>query len=241
MRHAVGTALGKLPSGVWDRLAANRARFPGARLQRTFHRLEGVDSFADLYRSFRNEWMGDPSPVIGAASDDPTCELDLDVAEGSDLVRMMYCDAVSYLPGDILCKVDRASMAHSLEVRIPFLDHRVAEVAARIPIGMKVRDGSGKFILKQLLFSHVPSHLFARPKAGFSVPIGAWLKGPLRSWAEDLLSRDRLDREGFFHGAMIQKRWQDHLAGRRDGAHSLWPILMFQSWNDQATRSIHVE
>ena len=231
MRHGVGAALGKLPSGFWDRLAANRARFPGARLQRTFHRLEGVDSLAELYRSFRDEWTGEQSPVIGAAFDDPACELDLDVADGSDLVRMMYCDAVSYLPGDILCKVDRAAMAHSLEVRIPFLDHRVANVAARIPIRMKVRNGTDKYILKQLLFSHVPSHLFARPKAGFSVPIGAWLKGPLRPWAEDLLSRERLDREGFFAGVMIQKRWQDHLAGRRDAAHSLWPVLMFQSWN----------
>ena len=233
MRHAVGAALGKMPSGVWDRLAANRARFPGARLRRTFHRLEGVDSLAELYRSFRDEWTGEPSPVIGAASDDPTCELDLDVADGSDLVRMMYCDAVSYLPGDILCKVDRAAMAHSLEVRIPFLDHRVADVAARIPIGMKIRNGTDKYILKQLLFSHVPSHLFARPKAGFSVPIGAWLKGPLRPWADEMLSRDRLDREGFFCGAMIQRRWQDHLNGRRDATHSLWPILMFQAWNEE--------
>ena len=241
MRHAVGAALGRMPSGVWDRLAANRARYPGARLRRTFHRLEDIDSFPELYRSFRDEWTGEPSPVIGPASDDPTCELDLEVADGSDLVRMMYCDAVSYLPGDILCKVDRAAMAHSLEVRIPFLDHRVADVAARIPIGMKIRNGTDKYILKQLLFSHVPSHLFARPKAGFSVPIGAWLKGPLRSWADDLLSRDRLDREGYFSGAMIQKRWQDHLAGRRDATYSLWPILIFQAWNDQTTRSSRAE
>jgi asparagine synthase (glutamine-hydrolysing) len=231
MRHVVGAVLGKLPSGVWDTLAFSRAPFPGARLRRTFHRLESVDSLAELYRSFRDEWTGEPSPVVGAASDDPTCELDLDVANGSDLVRMMFCDAVSYLPGDILCKVDRASMAHSLEVRIPFLDHRVAEVAARIPIGMKFRNGGGKYILKQLLYSHVPSELFERPKAGFSVPVGAWLKGPLRPWADDLLSRDRLDREGFFSGAMIDKRWQDHLAGRRDATYSLWPILMFQAWN----------
>ena len=239
MRHAVGAALGKLPSSFWDRLAANRAPFPAARLQRTFHRLEGVDSLAELYCSFRDEWTGEPSPVIGAASVDPACELDLAVADGSDLVRMMYCDAVSYLPGDILCKVDRASMAHSLEVRIPFLDHRVAEFAARIPIDMKFRNGGGKYILKQLLFSHVPSELFERPKAGFSVPIGAWLKGPLRPWANDMLSRERLDREGFFSAAMIQKRWQEHLAGRRDATYSLWPILMFQAWNDQTTRSSH--
>jgi asparagine synthase (glutamine-hydrolysing) len=236
MRHAAGAVLGKVSSSVWDRLASlspshHRTRFPGARLQRTFHRLESVDSFVELYRSFRDEWTGEPSPVLGAASDDPACELDLDVADGSPLVRMMYCDGMSYLPDDILCKVDRAAMAHSLEVRIPFLDHRVAEVAARIPIGMKVRNGKGKDILKQLLFAHVPSNWFARPKAGFSVPIGAWLKGPLRPWAEDLLSRDRLDREGFFSGAMIQRRWQDHLNGRRDATYSLWPILMFQAWN----------
>ncbi|MCA1658338.1 MAG: asparagine synthase (glutamine-hydrolyzing) [Verrucomicrobiaceae bacterium] len=230
VRHAAGAVLGKLPSGIWDRLAANRAPFPGTRLQRTFHRFEGVDSFAELYRSFRDEWTGEPSPAIGATSDDSTSELDLEVADGSDLVRMMYCDTMSYLPGDILCKVDRAAMAHGLEVRIPFLDHRVADVAARIPIGMKVRNGKGKYILKRLLSSHVPSHLFERPKAGFSVPIGAWLKGPLRPWAEEMLSRDRLDREGFFSGAMIQRRWQDHLAGRRDATHSLWPILMFQAW-----------
>jgi asparagine synthase (glutamine-hydrolysing) len=230
MRHAAGAGLGKVPLLVWDRLAAAGTRFPGARFQRTLHRLGGVDSLAELYRSFRDEWTGEPSPVIGAAFHDPACDLDLDVAGGSDLVRMMYCDAVSYLPGDILCKVDRATMARSLEVRNPFLDHRVADVAARIPIDLKVRNGTNKYILKQLLFSHVPSHLFARPKAGFSVPIGAWLKGPLRPWAEDLLSRDRLDREGFFCGAAIQKRWQDHLAGRRDATHSLWPVLMFQAW-----------
>jgi asparagine synthase (glutamine-hydrolysing) len=168
--------------------------------------------------------------VIGAAPDDWAGGLDLGVA-GSDMGRMMYCDAVSYLPDDILCKVDRAAMAHGLEVRIPFLDHRVADVAARIPVGMKIRHQKGKYILRKLLFSHVPATLFDRPKAGFSVPIGAWLKGPLRPWAEDLLARDRLDREGYFHGAMIQKRWNDHLAGRRDATHSLWPILMFQAWN----------
>jgi asparagine synthase (glutamine-hydrolysing) len=146
-------------------------------------------------------------------------------------VRMMYCDAVSYLPDDILCKVDRAAMAHGLEVRIPFLDHRVAAVAARIPLAMKLRGGTGKHILRELLFSQAPAALFDRPKAGFTVPVGAWLKGPLRPWAEDLLGRDRLDREGYFSGAMIQKRWRDHLAGRRDATWSLWPVLMFQAWN----------
>jgi asparagine synthase (glutamine-hydrolysing) len=164
--------------------------------------------------------------------------LDFDVAGAPDLVRMMYCDAVSYLPDDILCKVDRAAMAHGLEVRIPFLDHRVAAVAARIPLAMKIKDGSGKHILRQLLFANAPARLFDRPKAGFTVPIGAWLKGPLKAWAEDLLDRDRLDREGWFSGAMIEKRWREHLAGRRDATWSLWPVLMFQAWNaDQPSRT----
>jgi asparagine synthase (glutamine-hydrolysing) len=123
-------------------------------------------------------------------------------------------------------------MAHGLEIRIPFLDHRVAAVAARIPVAMKVRHGRGKHILRKLLFAHAPPRLFDRPKAGFSVPVGAWLKGPLRPWAEELLAPGRLDREGYFSGAMVQRRWQDHLAGRRDATHSLWPVLMFQAWKE---------
>ena len=234
VRHAAGTALGRVPARAWDRLAALspwRPPYAAARLHRTFHRLRSVDSAAALYRSFRDEWTGEPSPVVDAPADGSSAPLDFEIAGASDLVRMMYCDAVSYLPDDILCKVDRAAMAHGLEVRIPFLDHRVAAVAARIPLAMKVRNGRGKHILRQLLFAHAPARLFDRPKAGFSVPVGAWLKGPLRPWAEELLDRDRLDREGYFNGAMIEARWRDHLAGRRDATFSLWPVLMFQAWN----------
>jgi asparagine synthase (glutamine-hydrolysing) len=233
IRHAFGEILGKVPAGVWDRLGAfcpGRPSYPGARLERTFHRLQRVDSLPALYGSFRDEWAGAPSPVIGG-DEGAGWGMDLDVAGGPDLVRMMYCDAVSYLPGDILCKVDRAAMARGLELRIPFLDHRVAEAAARIPLAMKVRNGSGKHVLKQILFSHVPGPLFDRPKAGFKVPVGEWIKGPLRNWAEDMLSRERLDRQGFFRGAAIERRWRDHLAGRRDATWSLWPMLMFQTWH----------
>lgn len=217
LRHAAGALLSRIPAGP--------------RLDRTFHRLERVDSLAALYASFRDEWTGEPSPVLGATPGG-ACPLDLDIANGPDLVRIMYCDATSYLPGDLLCKVDRAAMAHGLEVRIPFLDHRVAAVAAGIPLAMKMTGGGGKQILKQLLFAHLPAHLFARPKAGFSVPVGAWLKGPLKSWASDLLARERLDREGYFDGAAIERRWRDHLAGRRDATFSLWPVLMFHAWLD---------
>lgn len=238
VRRAVGTVLNEVPSGAWDRLALawpgrHRQQFAGAQLRRTLHRLKGAESLADVYRSFRDEWTGDGSPVIGASSEIGALELDLPGAP--DFVRMMYCDAVSYLPDDILCKVDRATMAHGLEARIPFLDHRVADVAARIDVGMKIRGGTGKNILRKLLFRHGPSHLFERPKAGFSVPVGEWIKGPLRPWAEDLLARDRLDREGYFSGDMVHRRWQDHLEGRRDATWSLWPVLMFQAWNANGT------
>jgi len=142
----------------------------------------------------------------------------------------MYCDAVGYLPDDILCKVDRASMAVSLETRVPFLDHRVAALAARIPLDMKVREGKGKHIVRQLLYRHVPRELIDRPKAGFGVPVGEWIKGPLRPWAEDLLDRGRMASEGWFDPAIVHRRWLGHLSGARDSTPAIWAVLMFQAW-----------
>jgi asparagine synthase (glutamine-hydrolysing) len=142
----------------------------------------------------------------------------------------MCCDARSYLPDDILCKVDRASMAVALETRVPFLDHRVAEVAARIPLSMKIRNGRGKLILRNLLNRHVPRNLVERPKTGFAVPVGEWIKGPLREWAEGLLDPRSLQQEGWFESDVVTARWRDHLAGRRDSTAALWAILMFQAW-----------
>jgi asparagine synthase (glutamine-hydrolysing) len=121
-------------------------------------------------------------------------------------------------------------MAVSLESRVPFLDHRVAEYAAAIPLGMKVKGGKGKQILRRLLYREAPEALFERPKAGFAVPVGEWIKGPLRDWAEDLLSAERLRREGWFDAAMIRRRWQQHLSGQRDSTPALWAVLMFQAW-----------
>jgi asparagine synthase (glutamine-hydrolysing) len=143
---------------------------------------------------------------------------------------MMYWDAVSYLPDDILCKVDRASMAVALETRVPFLDHRVAEVAARIPLTLKIREGRGKFILRRLLDRHVPSSLVDRPKAGFAVPVGQWIKGPLRGWAEDLLDPRAMRADAWFDAQMISDRWRHHLTGRQDSTAAIWAVLMFQSW-----------
>jgi asparagine synthase (glutamine-hydrolysing) len=144
---------------------------------------------------------------------------------------MMYCDAVSYLPDDILCKVDRAAMAVSLETRVPFLDHNVAAVAARIPIEMKIRGGTGKHILRRLLYKEAPRTLFERPKAGFGVPVGEWIKGPLRPWAEELLDPSRMRREGYFDADIVQSRWQRHVTGQSDSTPAIWAILMFQAWH----------
>ncbi len=149
--------------------------------------------------------------------------------------RLMYRDMAGYLPGDILVKLDRASMAVSLEARCPLLDHRVVEFAWRLPTAVKVRGGKGKWLLRRVLRRYVPEALFERPKQGFNVPIGAWLRGPLRDWAEELLAAPRLRREGFLDPGRVQACWQEHLRERRDRAYELWAILMVEAWLD-ATR-----
>lgn len=143
---------------------------------------------------------------------------------------MMYLDSVTYLPDDILTKLDRASMGVGLEARVPFLDHRVAEMAWQIPQDMKIRNGIGKWILRQILYQYVPKELIERPKAGFAIPLDSWLRGPLRDWAESLLNRKKLVGEGFFRTNSIRKKWKEHLSGERNWQYQLWDILMFQAW-----------
>jgi asparagine synthase (glutamine-hydrolysing) len=142
----------------------------------------------------------------------------------------MLADMNNYLPGDILAKVDRAAMAVSLETRVPFLDHQLIEFAWSLPLHMKIRNGEGKWILRRVLEKYVPLKLFDRPKSGFGVPIDSWLRGPLREWAGDLLSRDRIRRDGYFDAEKIHKLWEEHLSGKRRWHHQLWNILMFNAW-----------
>ena len=148
----------------------------------------------------------------------------------SHVERMMFLDQMTYMTGDILCKVDRASMAVGLEARVPFLDNDLTEFAWSLPLDFKIRGGVGKWPLRQILKRYVPEELFERPKMGFGIPIGDWLRGPLRDWAEDLLSEASLSDGGWFNTEAVRGNWAEHLSGRRNLVHQLWPVLMFLAW-----------
>lgn len=237
-RRTLGSLVRQVPPGAWDAIGRGlpkRAKIArlGDKAHKMAHRLENVSSLDDLYRSLVTEWTADSGIVHGARRlpvllEDPNAVAGISDSEN----RMMMWDALSYLPDDILQKVDRAAMAVSLETRVPFLDHRVAELAWRIPLNMKMRDGRGKWILRQVLYRHVPSQLIERPKAGFGIPINQWLRGPLREWAEYLLDESRLNASGLLSAAPIRQGWQQHLAGTHDWTARLWTVLMFQAWLD---------
>lgn len=235
-RQALGTAIGAMPAAGWNGLThlLNMAQ-PNEKMHKLARVMRNVRGLDDMYRNLVSEWQ-DPAIVVkreaGRVSE-PTSSLDdplpIHGVEQQSL-RMMYRDSTTYLPDDILCKVDRAAMAVSLETRVPFLDHRVAELAWQLPLDMKIRRGEGKWALRQVLYKHVPRQLIERPKAGFGIPVGQWLREPLRAWAESLLDEQRLQREGYFYPSPIRAKWAEHLSGRSDHTASLWTVLMFQTW-----------
>ncbi len=184
-----------------------------------------------LYGWIISHWKR-PAQVVLNAQEPPTALTDHSrwIDTPNFMQRMMYLDMVSYLPDDILTKIDRASMGVSLEARVPLLDHRVVEFAWRIPLSMKIKGGQNKWLLRQVLYKYVPKTLIDRPKQGFAVPIDTWLRGPLREWAETLLAERRLRQEEFFNPQPIRQKWIEHLSGKYNWERYLWDVLMFQAW-----------
>ena len=239
LQRLIGRALTWVSPKRWDGLAQIAGTlFRSRRLPRHIgdkvHRLGRVltrPDNGDAYGAFMKVW-DQPSAVVLGATDDPADDLQLptDALALDDTTRMMLLDAVTYLPDDILVKVDRASMAVSLEARVPFLDHRLAQFCWSLPASFKVRKGNLKRILRKLLHSYVPRELVDRPKTGFAVPIANWLRGPLKDWAADLIAPGRLRAQGLLDAATVDNVWQRHLAEQENWQDRLWCVLMFQSW-----------
>ena len=242
LRRAAGAAVQAVPPAMWDRLwRVMPGRWQAAQAGDKLHKLAGLAATGDGHAAYA--WLiaqyRDAAPLVIGAAGAPREQSHAlwDRADRELADNMMLADALGYLPDDIMVKVDRATMAVSLEARAPFLDHRVVEFAFAQPLGLKIRDGSGKWLLRQLLYRHVPPALVNRPKMGFGVPIDAWLRGPLKSWAEALLDPVRLQSQGYLHAAPIAQAWQAHQSGRRNLQHFLWNVLMFQAWLDASSRS----
>ena len=221
--RAVDLAVRPLP-------ARYRPRLPSMKLAK-FASIAQLDDAASMYATVVTHWTDPAAAVIGAQEVDTV----VDHAETWPQVGglenlLMALDTVTYLPDDILVKLDRATMAVSLEGRVPLLDHRVVEWAAGLPPQAKIVNGQSKHLLRRVLRNYVPADVIDRPKSGFGVPIGEWLRGPLRSWAEELLTPARLTDEGFLRPEPVQQMWSEHQAGRRDWEYHLWDVLMFQSW-----------
>lgn len=231
LRQLVAGLITSIPPKAWDGLGSmlQKSRV-GDRLHKGASLL-GSRSASELYRGMVSHW-DDPTSVVLGATEPATLLSGLvpDFQRLSDVERMMALDMMSYLPDDILAKVDRAAMNVSLETRVPFLDHRVVEFAWTLPLNYKLRHGVTKWPLRQVLYRYVPRELIERPKMGFGVPIDHWLRGPLRDWAETLLAESRLRSEGFFKPEPIRRKWAEHLSGRRNWQYHLWDVLMFQAW-----------
>jgi len=237
MRKMVAGAVTSVSADRWDRLArllpsGLAPPLAGDKLYKAASVLDLPDADA-LYRRLVSHW--DPATIMPSVAEARGVLWDESVRKDfPDLLdRMQFLDLVTYLPDDILTKVDRASMAVALEARVPLLDHRVVELAWRLPHPAKIRGGVTKWLLRQVLYRHVPRDLIERPKMGFGVPLGEWLRGPLRGWAEHLISEKRLGESGFFDVPLVRRHWREHLSKQRNWQYLLWDVLMFEAWRER--------
>lgn len=238
-RRGIASLIGGVSPRAWDRILGSVQRFlpsglaqanVGDKLQKAAGVMD-ADTPEELYRLLVSHWTHPETVVVGGA-EPPTILTNRTLQPPSDhfVHQMMALDMLTYLPDDILAKVDRAAMSVSLETRVPMLDHRVVEFAWSLPLHYKVREGVGKWPLREVLYRYVPRDLIERPKMGFGIPIDSWLRGPLREWAQDLLDETRLRQEGYFEPAPVLRKWHEHLSGRRNWQYPLWDVLMFQQW-----------
>ncbi|WP_370262362.1 asparagine synthase (glutamine-hydrolyzing) [Limnobacter sp.] len=232
LRKAASAVLGTPSAGAWDKVlsvlpASKRQSINGRRIHRLAQLLV-TRSLGEMYVRLMSQWQPEENLVLGL----PPQSFTLDHWDDrlGPIEAMRRWDVGQYLPDDLLVKVDRASMNASLEARAPLLDHRVVELAFALPGHALTREGAGKWALRQVLYRHVPKALIERPKTGFSVPLAAWLRGPLRQWAEDLLSESRLRDGGLLDARPVRTLWQEHLSGQFDRSSYLWNVLMFQAW-----------
>lgn len=242
VRQLAKSAVSILSPQQWDTVYAGverwlpdglRQRSPGDKLHKLGEALSAREA-NELYHYLVSQWKN-PNALLLAGAEPRSALLASSFNQqlSNFTERMMYWDLVTYLPDDILVKVDRASMGVSLEARAPLLDHRLVEWVWRLPLKFKKRGGKSKWLLRQVLYQYVPPELIERPKSGFGVPIDLWLRGPLREWAEALLDEQRLRREGYLRPAPIRKAWADHLSGQCNEQYRLWTVLMFQAWQER--------
>ncbi len=242
LRRRGSTMVQHYSPDAWDRFFDRANPLLPARLRirgggEKLHKLAGALSSRnpdELYRCLVSQWQSPERVLRGGREPETLLDRPQDVPSSLHFVeRMMYLDLLTYLPGDILCKVDRASMSASLESRVAYLDNDVVRLAWSMPLKTKIHQGIGKWPLRQLLKRFMPESLFDRPKTGFGIPIGEWLRGPLREWAENLLSREQLERTGCFQVEVVRQQWAQHQSRQRNLQHALWSVLMFQAWYER--------
>ena len=247
VRGGLGRVVGAVPPRHYDAMfkaagpllpSGLRIRTPGTKMHKVASVL-GSGDLVDMHLRLASHFQDPRSLVLGGREPPTVLSSPHRWPALSDPVAlMMFLDTESYLPDDILVKVDRASMGVSLEARVPYLDHRVVAWAWGLPTDLRIRSGKGKWVLRRLLHRYVPPALVERPKMGFGPPIGDWLRGPLRTWAEDLLAPGRLGREGYLEPTVVGRLWAEHLSGRWDRQYELWDVLMFQVWLETNPRGV---